>query len=459
MEEIRGLAESGVKFGEAWLEYENNSSPLSEKRFLRALAAVAGESLALAFFIRVLGKFPSKFPGKFPGKFSGFRILSFSPVSEQELWFQQDFSATINLNPKIKVIENGRIRIVEPMIRKVGSDKLFHLIDARVYGGSGIIEACGTVFWPQWEEEVHGEGLYPWDSILVEHHDGLAVLRKPKRPTRPLRVEYAISLLDSSSKHFGHFAWGLVPRLRFLFHQNLLPPFTKVLVGTETPRAAIGFLKKWGLEERIVFVAPARPVEVRNLFVPAQLKYFPDILPVGVNPEFSSLAFAYPEFQFLFDKAIDAQGREKRVSLLRGKTSIAPWRKCENAEEIQDTIEKLGFEDISQLFESAAAISEAISTATIIITDDGSISANLMLAGVTGKTILFLTHPGIARGGHLEWWSQGYLAAMGNNVFSIHVKESLPGDRTSPWRIEVEELVRAVELASGKPTISDGRRL
>ena len=455
MEEVRGLAESGVKFAHPWLEYEHGPSPRSEHRLLRALAAVAGESLALAFFVRVLGRLPSKLQGKF----SIFRIVALSPFSEQELWFQQDFLAPIEAEPVIKVIENGNIRMVKPTIGTVGSDKLFHLINAKVYGGSGVIEACGAVFWPRWEEELHGEGLYPWDSILVEHHDGRAVLRKPKWTTRPLRAEYAISLLDSSSKHFGHFAWGLVPRLRFLFHQSLLPPYTKVLVGTETPRAAIDFLKKWGLEERIILVSPGRPVEVLNLFVPAELKYFPDILPVGVQPEFSSLAMAYPEFQFLFDKAPDFRGEKKGVSLLRGKTSDAPWRKCENAEEVQDTLEKLGFENISHLFESAVAITEAISTAAFIVTDDGSISANLMLAGVTGKTILFLTHPGIARGGHLEWWSQGYLAAMGNNVFSIHVKESIPGDRTSPWRIEGEEIVRAVELASGEPTISDGLRL
>jgi len=78
-------------------------------------------------------------------------------------------------------------------------------------------------------------------------------------------------------------------------------------------------------------------------------------------------------------------------------------------------------------------------SAPIILTDDGSLGANLILAGVTGKTILFLVQPLV--GGSQEWFLPGYLRSAGNRLFVIHgtVNEPRKGGK-SDWTINLSHV-------------------
>ena len=133
--------------------------------------------------------------------------------------------------------------------------------------------------------------------------------------------------------------------------------------------------------------------------MPSPLKYFPDIMPAAITLENNSRALAKVEFDFLFPKVITPKEPGKRVFLLREGTVEGGWRKCMNHPEIRESLEKQGFRDLSKLLTSPELLFEELQTAEVVVLDDGSISANALLAGIRGAQILFLTHPGIAGGG------------------------------------------------------------
>lgn len=439
-EAVVKLKEEGFRFAAFWIRYRLSPNLVTESRLMKYLEKLVGADLALSFFVRS----EALIPRCLATEFRDFVEAQLFGLPEQNLIEVLEFGSTSGHDGRLLAIESGGERSVEVGILARGYDALYRLDDVTVFGGSGIIRKESEAFWPNYSFEASGDGLYPWDSVLVEHTSGRAILRHNFLEPPCLVVHEALSLLDSSAQHFGHFAWGLVPRLRVLFRENTLPAGLKILVGDETPPSLIEYLALWGLKSRMVIVPKGMSVQVKHLYMPSPLKYFPDILPENTEVEPQSFALAAPEFDFLFSLGKKNLRRQGAISLLRTGSGEGPWRKCLNHDEVEDTLSKAGVISLTKELDNTISLCEALREANLIVVDDGSISANVLLAGVSGARIIFLTHPGISSGGHLEWWTQGYLAHSGNQVVSMHVSVQTVS-RTSDWWVDC---VRLRELVS-----------
>lgn len=433
------LKEEGFRFAALWRLYRLSPNLVTESRLLNYLRNLVGADLALAFFVRSEALIPKCLASRFPD----FVEAELSDLPEHNLIEVFEFKGSSRQGGRLFAIESGGERSVDVEIRTRGKDALYRLDDVTVFGGSGIIRKESQAFWPNYTFEASGDGLYPWDSVLVEHTSGRAILRRNFLETPNLVIDQAVSLLDSSARHFGHFVWGLVPRLRVLFGEKKLPTGLKILVGDETPPNLIDFLTQLGVKSRVVTVPKGESVKVKHLYVSSQLKYFPDIMPETAEVETQSLALAAPEFEFLFSLEGRTVPKQGRISLLRNGTGEGPWRKCLNHDEVEETLSNAGIVNFSSKIDNPIALYSSLRESSLIVVDDGSISANVLLAGVTGAKIIFLTHPGISAGSHLEWWTQGYLAYSGNQVFSMHVNV-LSIDRTSDWWVDCDRLRQLV---------------
>ncbi len=443
---ITNLKKNGSRFAAYWRRYRLAPSLGTESRLMSHLKKLVGAELALSFFVRS----EALIPRCLSTEFRDFVEAELCDVPEEALLEVLEFDGATGQVGRLVGIDSSGMRSVDVEIRMRGKDALYRLDDVMVFGGSGIIRKGLHAIWPNYVFEAGGDGLYPWDSVLVEHTSGRALLRHNFLEPPYLIIDEALSLLDSSARHFGHFAWGLVPRLRVLFRNTTVSSGLKILVGDETPSSVIDFLTLWGLKRRLVMVPKGSCVQVEHLYMPSPLKYFPDLLPVTAKVESQSRALASAEFDFLFSLRRKAPRQRGGISLLRTGSGEGPRRKCLNHDEVAETLAKAGLVSLTAEIKDTVKLYRAIREASLIVVDDGSISANILLAGVSGARIIFLTHPGVSGGGHLAWWTQGYLAFKGNEVESMHVNVRTM-DRTSDWWVDC---VRLRELILGPQAVT-----
>ena len=439
-DQVRELGARGYLFATFWTRYRASPGLWNEALLIGCLRGIAGSDLALAFFVRSEGRIPSSLPFLCPG----FHVAPLSSLSQQHIHSIHRFRDSAKSGGTLSVARDGTSRTMRIEIGDHGTDTLYLVRGAMVYGGSGLIRQRSKVIWPNyfWEEE--GDGLYPWDSLLIEHATERAVLRKKSFEQRSSTVSEAISLLDSSAHHFGHFVWGILPRLRVMFRENRNSLGWKVLIGEETPGSIFDLLEELGLEERLVTVPRGEAIYVEKLYIPKPLKYFPDILPErsALNPK--KLRLVSNEFDFLFSAKDVARPGIHRVSLLRETTAKGRWRRCLNHDELMNTLDEEGFLDVSQSITKPDWLYQRLREASLIVTDDGSISANLLLAGVTGARIVVLSHPGQAEWTHPSRWTEAYLAFQGNSVITVDV-EMTSQNRASDWRVDCEDLRKLIQ--------------
>lgn len=443
--EIQELRARGLSFAAEWLRYRRNDSLRNEERFLRKVCRTIGEDSGVAFFVRAEGRLPARLP---PGLFA----VQLGPLPESSVVNRHDYAAFLPSQGSLTGVDASGRTLIPPEIGRSGSNRTFLLRNATVYGGSGVIRLRDRAAWPNYRWEQSGHGIYTWESVLVEHANQKAVVREAYHAPPTFRLREALSLLDSSEVHFGHFAWGIVPRLRLIVRSTHELGDFPILVGSQAPKSIFEMLTGWGLGNRIVSIPFGESVTVGKLWVPEPLKYFPDALPTGFPHDHKARALALPEFDFLFSAETGRRPTGRAVSLLRHGTGESNWRKCLNPEEINEALVREKVEDLSAHIRSPKVLFDLLRGASTIVVDDGSISANLLLAGVRNARIIFLTHPGVSDGGHLPWWTQGYLASQGNEVISIHLDTSGSLSRTSDWFLNCEDLIR--ELRS-EPTPPD----
>ena len=439
------LSKRGFRFAKHWDTYRRYKSAANERRFLRRLVRVAGAKLAVSFFIRSEAKFPISIRKLTPA----FEVLPLSPLSSQFLFSRNSYSAQPSGSGSLEGVGKLGRKYVAPEIRVRGTDEIYMLAKASVYGGSGVIVMSETAFWPNYIFESPGDGLYPWDSVLVERLAGEVVLFQRGSGPPQIHVEKAVSLLDSGSHHFGHSAWGLIPRLRALMRAELTGSDIKILVDRRMSPSIATMLEVWGWGDQIVTIESNQQVLVGELYIAPPLKFFPDISPENAPRDEERRALAFPEFDFLFLKGEVKKTPAKRVSLLRHGTGNSRARECLNPEQLETVLSDWGFVNlVSQISEATSLFAELRSAETIVI-DDGSISANVLLAGVSNATIIYLTHPGVFNGDHGSWFNQGYLAFQGNRVISIECSVVNENDRTSNWWMDcallTDELRRALD--------------
>jgi len=433
--EIRALLAGGLSFAKEWLRYRQDNSVPNENRFLRKMRRVIGRDSAVALFVRTEGRLPARLP-------AGLYPIELRALPESAVVIHLDYAATSPELALLTVVDASGRGSIRSEITQSGSDRTFLLQNATVYGGSGIIRVQESAVWPNYKWEQSGHGVYAWDSVLVEHANQKAAVRGAFHASPTLRLPAALSLLDSAEFHFGHFAWGLVPRLRVVMGRAHDLGDFPILVGSQVPKSVFEILTRWGLGDRILSIPFGESVNVENLWVPEPLKYFPDIPATGLPHDHKARALALPEFDFLFSAEPGARVDGRAVSLLRHGTGEANWRKCLNPEEISETLAAEGVEDLSGQIHSPNQLFDSLRGASTIVVDDGSISANVLLAGVREARIIFLTHPGVSDGGHLPWWTQGYLASQKNEVISLHLDTGGNRSRTSDWYLNCENLRR-----------------
>lgn len=443
--EIQELRARGLSFARQWLRYRRNASLRNEERFLRKVRSAIGDDSAVALFVRSEGRLPARLP-------PGLCAVQLGPLPESSVFYRHDKAASSPRRGWITGVDASGRTSIPSEISRPGSNRTFLLRNTTVYGGSGLIRLRERAVWPNYRWEQSGHGIYSWDSVLVEHAYQKAVVRDAYHAPPTLRLREALSLLDSAEFHFGHFAWGIVPRLRLIIRSTHELGDFPILVGSQAPKSIFEMLTGWGLGNRIVSIPFGESVTVGKLWVPEPLKYFPDRLPTGFPEDHKARALALPEFDFLFSAETSRRPSRRAVSLLRHGTGESNWRRCLNPEEINEVLAREKVEDCSAHIRSPTVLFDMLRGASTIVVDDGSISANLLLAGVRNARIIFLTHPGVSNGGHLPWWTQGYLASQGNEVISIHLDTGGSLSRTSDWYMNCEHLTR--ELRS-KPMPPD----
>ena len=433
--EIRELRARRLSFAKEWLRYRRNDSLRNEERFLRKVRRAIGDDSAVALFVRTEGRLPATIT-------PGLCAIQIGPLPESSVFYRHDYATLSPQQGSLTGVDASGRASIPPESSRSGSDRTFLLRNATVYGGSGLIRLRERAAWPDYRWEQSGHGIYAWDSVLVEHANQKAVVREAYHAPPTLRLREALSLLDSSEVHFGHFAWGIVPRLRLIMRSTHELGNFPILVGSQAPKSIFEMLTGWGLGNRIVSIPFGESVNVGKLWVPEPLKYFPDALPTDFPHDHRARALALPEFDFLFSAETGTRPTGRAVSLLRHGTGEANWRKCLNPEEIKETLAREKVEDLSPHIHSPKLLFDLLRGASTIVVDDGSISANVLLAGVRKARIIFLTHPGVSDGGHLPWWTQGYLASQGNEVISIHLDTGGSLSRTSDWSLNCEDLRR-----------------
>jgi hypothetical protein len=447
-EEISRLAAAGSVLATKWQKYRASNSPRANSKFLRYLRHVAGQEVALAFFARYVARCAEVgMASLVPVLPSGFELRQLNDLPERALLRQNYFDAG-DANSRVSIVGFGVDGALDIPIRikSEGTDDVFSLPEATVWGGSGLMTCGGDLIWPNIRYEGNAESLYPLDSLLIAHDGNLGLVRKMPEFRDPVKVDRAVSLLDSLSTHFGHFAFGLIPKLRVLSgHKEDLASIS-VLIDEGLPQNFYEILDSLELGLNYVAVPRGLAVTAAELIVPAPLKFFPDVLTTGAKEDLSIRALALPEFDFLFKDGPSPTVVGRKLSLLRTGTGEAGWRKNTNHEELIAALEGEGFRSASGLINDVVELHKKLNEAEIIFTDDGSINAHLLLSGVRGKTIFFLCHPGISLGGHQEHWVPGYLASMGNRVLSLTVETADANDRTSDWWVRPDLLNSFLKL-------------
>lgn len=330
----------------------------------------------------------------------------------------------------------GPVELV-PAIPRSGEDRLFLVNDVTVVGGSGIMFRNGTAIWQQALFPSNQIATYQNDSILSEFTGGTVTIRKFEKFSRGRRIGFALSLLDSLSDHFGHFVFGAVPKLRALAREI---PTTgiKVLVDKDLPQHFIDLIKIYFPQVLIVRVSRGEPLKVDSLLIPETLKWFPDGLPGESQIAGNERALRIPEFDFIDSRLSNFPQSQEigDVRILRAGTGESNWRKLLNHDELSGLLDRQGFTPLEPLLRRPEELIRQLRKASHIVTDDGSVGANLLLAGVTGKRITVLVHPGM--GDFQQWWLPGYLTILGNDVEVIKGFSQRSDSKFSDWSIPTD---------------------
>jgi capsular polysaccharide biosynthesis protein len=326
-------------------------------------------------------------------------------------------------------------------INLCGFDRIFELNDVLLAGKSGICIHNNSVIWEQAKFPLNCNALYPHDSILKSHTEDYVIISDVRRAKKKRKYKYALSLLDSFSTHFGHFAIGAVPKLRVL-DAGLNIDELVVLLDKEVPKHFLELVLHFFPAANISLISPGEVVAVERLLIPEGLKWFPDHYPGVKQQTGPERALKIPEFSFIFDMQFTPEKTnvEQKVRLLRHNNMENNWRKLQNSDEIDEVLKLHGFAASEHLLVEHARLHSFLRNATHIVTDDGSISFNLLLAGVKGKKIIVLAHPGM--GGFQEWFVPGVLAVFGNQVTVVKGTSEDSESKFSDWRIDSNLLNR-----------------
>jgi hypothetical protein len=368
-------------------------------------------------------------------------------VLDQNYLFSSSQFEECHQTGELSAILNGTHIAVRPRTVTEGIDRTFLIRNATLIGGSGLVFQGRRAFWGQAQFVENRNSLYPNDPILIAHDSSQVVVGfNPSLRSPAHRIKRGISLLDSAGNSFGHFVLGAIPKLRGLRTpkaQKLWP----VLIDDTWPKQFKKLIADLVPESEIIEIARGSIVSVDELLFPQQLKHFPDHIKPGTAHGFEARAFNIPEFSFLFGKTKSASklNHRKGVFLFRNGTQESDRRQIVNIATVIDLLGSKGFQDISANYADLSSLRKELQEATHIVTDDGSISFNLFLAGITGKKVLFFSGPDF--GGYQEWGLPGYLTFFGNDVTVLSGKCKLPENQFKPWWIELSDLKFVFEEA------------
>ena len=332
--------------------------------------------------------------------------------------------------------------VTESSIVQTGTDHLRMISNADIYPGSSIVFSEGGFFWGQAEFPENQWATYPHDSQLARHFPTAGLFRSSKGKPRRLHFPEAISLFGSLEHHFGHFALGILPRLRQVLRRLPEVADVPVLVSERVPLAFRQLLREIGLTNELVEVRMSETAHVQRLFQPDDLSFFPDHLLVAESEVEQARAFHWAQFSSLFSEVHDS--RTGIVSLLRGNSIHAPYRTLRNHESVDALLAGLGAQSLNPGTDDFAVMRRSLSAANVIVVELGSVLANVLLAGVRGAAIYVLCHPHVAPFQHSR--IPGLLALAGNDVTCIEGSSETPAEKQSDWTVDTRFLSRLLPL-------------
>lgn len=338
---------------------------------------------------------------------------------------------------------SGRIPL-ETQVPLQGEDRIYEVKDVAVIGGSSIVINRGSVIWEQARFPSNLKGAYPLDSVLDSFTTSHVTIRRVRARKGARHVTLGLSLLDSLSSHFGHFCLGAIPKLRALTN-NLEADRVDILVDSGLPDNFLDIISSYFPNNKIVSVGRGEVVSVGRLLAPQALKWLPDDIP-GVAQNFGpDRSLKIPEFEFLFNDPASSEVKSQAklcVRILRKGTGENTWRNLLNHDEVSSVLGRHGFEPLEHLLHKPHELFSRLRRSTHIVTDDGSASFNLLLAGICGKRVTFLAHPGM--GDYQQWFLPGYLCLFGNRVEVIRGHSFEQNSKFSDWTLDLRLLSETI---------------
>jgi capsular polysaccharide biosynthesis protein len=421
-----------------------SSPPQNQKASL-----LRGLRVVLIYTKLVLGQFLG-YDSKLTNLSKKLRILKVADLHDQMIFAEASFKNRSRTG-ELSAISTGQKRRLKPTVVTEGHDKTFLIRDVTLVGGSSLVFQGSQVIWGQAQFPENRNSLYPNDSILVAHDSThVAVAFDPCLGAPSKSISSGLSLLDSAGSSFGHFVLGAIPKLRVLWRLDPLQACTIIIDGS-WPEHYKNFVNELIPHAEIVELARGDTLQVDNLHFPEPLKHFPDHIKPGSPHGFEARAFSLPEFSYLFEQhqLAPTPRSNKGVFLFRKGTQESNRRQIINIDEVKRYLREKGFKDISSQYADVKQLHNELREATHIVTDDGSISFNLLLAGISGKNVIFFSGPDF--GAFQEWGLPGYLALFNNDVMVVSGKCKLPQNQFKPWWIELEDLQYAFEQTTWKP--------
>ncbi len=392
---------------------------------------------------QIQGLFGSSQPALFRGKFYVGTLIE---PSESWIYSMRTFAQHLG---KVNLfgLVGGQVKELRLRVQSLGEDRIFLIPDAQVIGGSGLVILNDEkLFWRQSRFSSNLDGLYPNDSHLLAHNKEIAVCRIPVQVDNVQVFKRAISLLDSNSASFGHFALGLVPQLRCVGLEAFDFQDCIVLVDAHLPTPFIEFLRSTFPPLVIKEIARGEVVKVKELIVPESHKYFPDHINPKAGHAWEERSLSTGELEFLFSKPTVLRpnsGFQEKLLLFRAGTAESDRRHVKNILAIKKFFQRRGFIDVSHLYKAPGDLHGRLLGATHIVTDDGSINLNLVLAGVTEKQVMVFVGP------DMDDFQQsgvpGILAAFGNKVIVVKGDCKPPVNQFKNWWIDLKEVVKFIE--------------
>jgi hypothetical protein len=429
-EALEEWEKQGSKTAKHLRRHRVESSKRSLSRVFRLIKRRIGTESALDLLSRTEGRVSSMKPF-LPINFSIKKILPLPPanmIANHFYAIPKDRDGTF-----LAVEPDGSSKNLELPFPLSGDDRVYRFNRATIFAGSSLFESGGKLWWDSVKFAENSDGLYPRDRLMVAHDSEEAIVRGRGFGKKTRHFKRALSLLDSASSHFGHFALGTLPKLRILQQATRAGQLT-LIVDKSMPPKFLEFISDLNLGVDVAFLGSGERATVDELMVPETLKYFPDVIPKGADTFPYSRLLKYPEFAFLFEKAPENPKGHRLVSLLRSGTGENRWRRNSNDSELRSVLNSMGFSDLSPLISDFPRLRNELSAADVIVTVNGSITHNLILAGVRGKIIVILFHPGY--GSHREGGVPGYLALMGNHVVTVRANSSDASDVNSDWWLD-----------------------